>query len=103
MTTKAYGFEDVCHICHAPLDSQSTTSELCGGVVCAECTKIERTDFVWWGNGSIIIVSVWMIIFVFYRYGLVSRAVHDFVSLWWGVLWGLACLLGILLGIKRTP
>ena len=100
MTTSKPSSEKVCRICCAPLDSQRFTSEVCGGVVCAECARTERVGFKWCLVGLVIIALLQAVMFVLYRYGLVSRAVHDFISLW-GCLWILACLLGIYFRLNK--
>lgn len=101
MPTREHAFEHVCQICGAPLDSQGVTSEVYGGVVCAECARIERIGFFWCGGGAIVIVLLWAITQILYHAGLVGKAVHGAISLRWAPLWFFVCVLVIYFRLNK--
>lgn len=90
-----------CRICHAPLTSQGITSEVAGGAVCADCARIERIGFIWCSIGVVVIASLWAIVLLLYRHGIVSETTHYFFSLWWQAIWIFACLLGIYFRLNK--
>jgi hypothetical protein len=72
-----------------------------GGVVCAECAKIERVGFIWSGVGVIVIVLLWAIMLAIHRAGLIAKTIHWFPFLILAPLWFFVCVLVIYFRLSR--
>lgn len=98
ISLREHSSSHLCRICHASLGSKDAVSEVYGGVVCGDCSKIERVGFFWSGIGAIFILLIWAIVIIFYHFGIVGNAAYDvvdhFVAVkWWAIWFGLCMLI----------